>query len=53
MNKIILLIFLFLTSCTSSTVRNDLNFSDKMSFSEFKIKLKEYSKNNPYPDIDE
>ena len=48
------LIFIFiLASCSPNTTRNNFTFSDKMSFEEFKIKLDEYAKNNPYPKIDD
>ena len=53
MSKFLLLIIFLLTSCTSNTVRNDFNFSNEISFEEFKIKLDEYSLNNPYPNIDD
>ena len=43
----------FLVSCSTKTVRNDLIFTDDMSFDEFKIKLEEYAINNPYPKIDD
>ena len=56
MNKY-LLIFLFLISCNSSsevTQKNfqNLNFSNDLSFEEFKEKLEEYAKNQHYPNID-
>tara|TARA_Y100000591_G_scaffold313050_1_gene318138 strand:+ start:1079 stop:1240 length:162 start_codon:yes stop_codon:yes gene_type:complete len=53
MKKFLLLIIFFLSSCSPNTVRNDFNFSNQMSFEEFKIKLENYAKNNPYPDIDD
>ena len=53
MKKFLLLIIFFLSSCSPNTVRNDFNFSNQMSFEEFKIKLEKYAKNNPYPDIDD
>tara|TARA_B100000035_G_C20926512_1_gene520976 strand:- start:403 stop:507 length:105 start_codon:yes stop_codon:yes gene_type:complete len=31
----------------------DNSFKEKMSFKEFEIKLKKYSVNNTYPNIDE
>ena len=34
-------------------LNNDINFSDQMSFEEFRIQLEEYAKNNPYPKIDD
>ena len=53
MNKFIIMIIFFLASCNAKTVRNDFNFSEDLSFEEFKIKLEEYTKNNPYPNIDD
>jgi len=52
-----LLIFLFLISCSSNsdiTKKNsqELDFSDDLTFEEFKEKLEEYAKNQPYPNID-
>ena len=52
MNKLLLITFFFLATCASYNVKNDIDFSDQMSFEEFKIKLEEYAKNNPYPNID-
>lgn len=49
--KKILIVFLFLLSCAQNPVKNDFVFSEKMSFDEFKIKLKEYAIKNPYPNI--
>ena len=56
MNKY-LLIFLFLISCSSKsdvTQKNfqNFNFSNDLTFEEFKEKLDEYTKNQPYPNID-
>ena len=42
-----------MTSCNVKTVRNDFNFSEDMSFDEFRIKLNEYAESNPYPKIDD
>ena len=53
MIKFLLLILFFLVSCNSNNVRNDFNFDNNMSFNDFKLKLEEYSKNNPYPKIDD
>tara|TARA_B100001094_G_scaffold173952_1_gene168212 strand:- start:856 stop:1029 length:174 start_codon:yes stop_codon:yes gene_type:complete len=55
--KRIILIFVLLTGCTSNeNIKNDnitnLNFSDNLSLEEFKIKLKVYSENSTYPNID-
>ena len=49
--KKILIVFLFLFSCTKNPVKNDFVFSEKMNFDEFKIKLKECAIKNPYPNI--
>ena len=52
-----LLFFLFLISCNSSsevTQKNfqNLDFSNDLTFEEFKEKLEEYAKKQPYPNID-
>tara|TARA_Y100000996_G_C21982662_1_gene421131 strand:+ start:245 stop:412 length:168 start_codon:yes stop_codon:yes gene_type:complete len=54
--KILLLIFFFLFSCSQNSVDQNLgnlDISNNMSMEEFKKRLIEYSKINPYPDIDE
>ena len=56
MNKY-LLIFLFLISCSSNSditqkKFQNLDFSNDLTFEEFKEKLLEYAKNQPYPNID-
>ena len=53
MKKFILIFLFFLTSCSTSKTINTLDFSKDMSFDEFKIKLEEYGKNSPYPNIDD
>ena len=53
MSKFLLITIFFLASCSSNNIRNDINFSDKMSFEEFRIQLEEYAKDNPYPKIDD
>jgi len=53
MNKPFLLILLCLCSCTQNIVQKNFDFSNKMSFDEFMIKLNEYAKTNPYPNIDD
>ena len=54
MKFFLLIVFLFLSSCSNQNLnRNDFNFSEDMNYDEFKLKLEEYSKNNPYPDINE
>lgn len=56
MKKFIYLIIIFISSCTSNFDKNnfDNNFDsiDSMTFDEFKLKLNDYAKNNPYPKID-
>tara|TARA_Y100000022_G_scaffold196602_1_gene203839 strand:- start:694 stop:867 length:174 start_codon:yes stop_codon:yes gene_type:complete len=54
--KYMLILLLLLNSCVikKNKVLNkqlDLNFNEEMTFEEFKIKLEEYSKNSPYPNI--
>ena len=55
--KYFLILLLLLNSCVikKNEVTNEklnFNFSDEMTFDEFKIKLEEYSKNTSYPNID-
>tara|TARA_B100000035_G_C20804929_1_gene467247 strand:- start:98 stop:271 length:174 start_codon:yes stop_codon:yes gene_type:complete len=55
--KYFLILLLLLNSCVikKNEVSNEklnFNFSDEMTFDEFKIKLEEYSKNTSYPNID-
>ena len=62
MKKIILIIFL-LSACSynndekvNNISNNNLpfiNFSNDLSFEEFKIKLEEYANNSPCPNIDD
>ena len=52
-----LLIFFLLSSCSlkSQEVKNNVQniiFSEDLTLEEFKIKLEEYSKFSPYPNID-
>ena len=56
--KKLLIIFIIITGCSTyddklSNNNLDIKFSDNMSFEEFKVKLKEYANNSPYPNIDE
>ncbi len=53
----VIFLFIFLNACSLEYSKKnasvpDLKFSDNLSIEEFKIKLKEYSLNNKYPDID-
>ena len=56
MKKILILVFISLTACSyKNTIdegKYDFGYSDTMSFKEFKIKLKQYTKNSSYPNID-
>tara|TARA_B100000989_G_scaffold7149_1_gene4925 strand:- start:106 stop:276 length:171 start_codon:yes stop_codon:yes gene_type:complete len=52
-----ILIFFFLISCSlkNETIHNNfenLNFSNDLTFEEFRGKLEEYAKSQPYPNID-
>ncbi len=51
MRKILVISIFFLISCSSSSTKKQLTFFDDMTFDEFKLKLNEYVKNNPYPDV--
>ena len=56
--KYFLILLLLLNSCVIkkneiSNEKLNFNFSDEMTFDEFKIKLEEYSKNTSYPNIDD
>ena len=53
MKKFCLLIVIFLSSCSSNDIKNEYFFSDEMNFEEFRIRLDEYARNNPYPNIDD
>ena len=47
------LLFLFMCGCLINKKDNNLNFSDELTFEEFKYKLEIYSKVSNYPDINE
>ena len=52
-----LILFFFLTSCSSANLNNNLdskilNFNKNLTFSEFKNLLENYNKISSYPDID-
>ena len=52
-----LLLFIFLTTCTTSQSSNNLknnnfDFKKSTSFIDFKNKLKNYAISAPFPDID-
>ena len=55
--KRIILIFFLVSGCINNQNENintisNIQFSDKLSFDEFKKKLEIYANNSPYPDID-
>ncbi len=54
MNKFIFIIFLLFISCSPNKngYNGKISFNNEMSFNEFKSKLKDYSKNKSYPNID-
>ena len=43
----------FLFSCSSTVSKNNFEFSDEMTFDEFRLKLEEYAKKKPYPKADD
>ena len=52
-----LILFFFLTSCSSTNLNNSfdneiLGFNKNLTFNEFKNLLEEYNKINGYPEID-
>ena len=52
MKKVLIILVLFLTSCSSKITRTNFDFSEDMSLNEFKKKLQQYAKENPFPNID-
>ena len=49
----LILITFFLISCSPKVPKNEFDFfNSTISFEEFKQRLDEYAKNNPYPNID-
>jgi hypothetical protein len=55
--KKLLIIFFLTASCSMYNDKleknfSDINFSDDMTFEEFKNKLEEYAENSPYHNID-
>ena len=53
MRKLLILIMILSYSCSSPVTRNDVKFSDDITFEDFRVQLEEYSRNNPYPNIDD
>ena len=56
MKKFIFLALILISSCSSnasnSNLVDKLNFDDEFDTNQFILKLKSYSKNNSYPNID-
>ena len=56
MKKILIFFLLILVSCSSNELQinmnNDFLFSEKMSFKEFKEKVRNYTEQSSYPNID-
>ena len=56
MKKIYLFLIFFLSACSLSEIKGDLNnslnFSEDMDFEEFKIKVIEYANQSTFPNID-
>ena len=53
MSKFLIFTMFLLISCSPIVSKNDFDFSDDMTFNEFKLKLDKYAENNPYPNIDD
>ena len=54
--KKLFIILILLVSCSKNNneLKNnflDINFTEDMSFEEFKTKLEDYGNNSPYPDL--
>ena len=57
MTRFILILFL-ITGCAVTQKEQKVNFSEiefseHLSFEEFKVNLEKYANNNPYPNIDD
>jgi hypothetical protein len=56
-NKFLILLFIMMSSCifnnSKNNLKNDINFFEQLSFQAYKLKLEDYSKNKPYPNIDD
>ena len=53
MKKLSLLIFFLVISCAPAQTEKKINFSNDLTFEEFKSNLKVYVNNSDYPNIDE
>ena len=56
MKSLLIISIILLSSCISikneNKINNNFNFSNNMTLDEFESKLEKYSKENPYPNID-
>ena len=53
MKKLQILILFLVISCSPVQTEKEINFSNDLSFEEFKSNLKVYVDNSDYPNIDE
>ncbi len=53
MKKLPILILFLTISCTSVNTGKEINFSNDMTFEEFKSNLKVYVDKSDYPNLDE
>ena len=53
MKILFVIMFIFISACSSQQSKKNFIFDDNLSFEEFKIKLNRYVKENPFPNIDE
>ena len=51
--KFLFIVMLFLASCSKNQTQNNYNFSDDMTFNEFKLELEKYANSSPYPSIED
>tara|TARA_B100001057_G_C22593439_1_gene849955 strand:+ start:410 stop:568 length:159 start_codon:yes stop_codon:yes gene_type:complete len=47
-----IILTILISSCAPVKEVDNFNFSEKMSFEEFVIKLSEYAEKKPYPNLD-
>ena len=55
--KVIILVFFLITGCSydqaeKKKIISNISFTNDLSWDEFKNKLEVYTKNSPYPEID-
>ena len=57
MKKFFLCLVILLSSCVSQNndniSKNDFDYSNDISFKEFELKLENYAKDNPYPNLND